>query len=332
MALIDCPKCEQTISDRAVKCPHCGANFKSFTPTSKNNSPIPPQSGKTDRQKKNGKTLRLFLFILLGLVVVGGIGYYFYEDNHFSSQNYEKKYENYTYDQLIKLANDNDCEAMTQLGRNALASEDYTTAFKWWIKAADMDYPVAQNNLGFLYQNGLGVTKNDGEAFKWFLRSAKNGFSLGQYNLASCYFEGIGTNQSEEEGLMWIKKSAEGGEPMAMLALGFFYQDGDSNGNNRNEEKAEYWLKECAKTYKERAERGDVDSQALYGKLLINGYGVSKNYDEGIRWMEKSAQQGNSGASDFLISEGVWAVATGDSCTVASDCCRVVEESYDYVE
>lgn len=308
MALIDCPKCGQTISDRATKCPHCGADFKSTVPTSTNNSQAPQQSGKTNQKKKNGKTLRLFLFIMLGLIVVGGVGYYFYGDNHYSSQNYEKKYENYTYDQLIKLANENDCEAMTQLGRNALNSEDYSTAFKWWMKAAEMDYPVAQNNVGVLYRDGLGVSQNYEEAFKWFLKSAKNGVELGQFNLAGCYFDGIGTNQSEEEGIKWLKKSAEGGEPQAMLALGLLYKEGDSNGNNIDVAKAEYWWKKCAQTYKECAEKGDMYAQAIYGNMLINGYGVSQNYDEGISWIEKSAQQGNSEANDFLIKEGVWAV------------------------
>jgi TPR repeat protein len=42
---------------------------------------------------------------------------------------------------------------------------------------------VAQANLGFLYQNGLGVPLNYGETYKWFTLAASSGIAASRYAL-----------------------------------------------------------------------------------------------------------------------------------------------------
>ncbi len=59
MALINCPNCGKTISDRAVKCPHCGAVFNK---TSYYYEEEPKGSNKT------------WLYVLLGVVAAAVIG------------------------------------------------------------------------------------------------------------------------------------------------------------------------------------------------------------------------------------------------------------------
>lgn len=317
MALIDCPKCGQTISDRAVKCPHCGADFESISPTATNTSPIPPQSGKTDRQKKNGKTLRLFLFILLGLVIVGGVVFYLCGNGSNSSYDEIGKYKNYTYDQLIKLANDNDLEAITQLGRNAYNSEDYDTAFKWWIKAAENGYAVAQNNIGVCYENGLGVSQNLNEAIKWYRKAAEQDFISSQLVLGYCYYNGNGVDRDPNLAFKWFMKAAEQGDAVGQCNVGGFYEMGWSVDKD---------MKEAIKWYKKSAEQDYEPAQCALGKCYLEGNGIPKDYDEGIRWIEKSAEQGYQPASDILINEGIWAVAEADSCVVSQDSIPYAEQ------
>jgi len=46
---------------------------------------------------------------------------------------------------------------------------------RWFQKAADQGYAVAQNNLGWLYQNGWGVSKDYAQAMMWYRKAALQG-------------------------------------------------------------------------------------------------------------------------------------------------------------
>src|ERR1700744_4948964 len=45
-------------------------------------------------------------------------------------------------------------------------------AVKWYEKAADQDYAVAEYNLGYCYYTGKGGSTNSVEAVKWFQKAA----------------------------------------------------------------------------------------------------------------------------------------------------------------
>lgn len=49
---------------------------------------------------------------------------------------------------------------------------DYAQAAAWYRKAADQGFPRAQTNLGFLYEKGLGVSQDAREAFRWNRQAA----------------------------------------------------------------------------------------------------------------------------------------------------------------
>jgi len=48
--------------------------------------------------------------------------------------------------------------------------QDYTTAAKWYRKAAEQGILNAQNNLGCMYYDGKGVPQDDAEAARWFFK------------------------------------------------------------------------------------------------------------------------------------------------------------------
>jgi TPR repeat protein len=52
-------------------------------------------------------------------------------------------------------------------------------ALRWFIAAAEQGHPVAQVNLGQMYENGHGVPLNYIEAYKWFSLAADQGFRSG---------------------------------------------------------------------------------------------------------------------------------------------------------
>src|SRR5229473_1429489 len=49
---------------------------------------------------------------------------------------------------------------------------DYASAALWYQKAADQGYARALINLGFLYEQGLGVTKDQANALKLYRKAA----------------------------------------------------------------------------------------------------------------------------------------------------------------
>ena len=57
---------------------------------------------------------------------------------------------------------------------------DYAHARSWYEKAATQGNSNAQNYLGLLYLNGVGVQKDDAQARSWFEKAAAQGDSMGR--------------------------------------------------------------------------------------------------------------------------------------------------------
>lgn len=104
------------------------------------------------------------------------------------------------------------------LGNNCFAKQDYVQAVEHFRKAAEQNHAAAQNDLGFCYQNGLGVNKDYYKAFYWYSKSAEQGFTVAQCNLGGCYENGNGTVKDLVKAEYWYGKSAKA-DPFAALAL-----------------------------------------------------------------------------------------------------------------
>lgn len=76
-----------------------------------------------------------------------------------------------------------------------------------------------QNNLGWMYERGKGVKRDEAEAFKWFQKSAEQGNAYGQANLGAMYENGRGVGQDKTEALKWYQKAADQGSEYAAAAL-----------------------------------------------------------------------------------------------------------------
>lgn len=63
----------------------------------------------------------------------------------------------------------------------------FTLAARWYRKAAEGGDKFAQNNLGVLLRDGIGVERNCTEAITWFKRSAAQGYLKAQLSLAQLY-------------------------------------------------------------------------------------------------------------------------------------------------
>ena len=66
-------------------------------------------------------------------------------------------------------------------------------AFQEFLAAAKEGHSDSQFNVALMYEQGLGVSKNEKEALFWYGKSATKGNSGAQFNLGVLYENGIGT-------------------------------------------------------------------------------------------------------------------------------------------
>ena len=155
-----------------------------------------------------------------------------------------------------------DARLSYQLGRAYQRASNFTAAVDQYRKAAKKGYAPAQNNLGFMYENGLGVPKDFREAIAWVRRAAENGDRTAQFGLGVIYENGRGVQKDVAQASRWYRKAAEQGYEEAINAL------------------------------RKLAEQGNAFAQFNLGVMYENGLGVSKNLETAIAWYRKAAEQG----------------------------------------
>jgi len=120
-------------------------------------------------------------------------------------------------------------------------------------KAAEAGNPRAQDQLGTMYEDGQGLTRDDVSAAYWYTKAARTGYPPAQLNLARMYRNGAGVNQDEAQAVYWYRKAAEQGLSLAQFFLGLMYDTG--KGVPQDPLRAYMW-------YSLAAAQGDKD--ALY--------------------------------------------------------------------
>ena len=175
-------------------------------------------------------------------------------------------------------------------GRNG-KEKDYNEAVKWYRKAAEQGNAYGQSNLGFMYQNGYGVTRDYNEAVKWYRKAAEQGNANGQNNLGTMYRDGYDVTQDYNEAVKWYRKAAEQGDADGQVNLGFMYEKGYGVTRDYNE---------AVKWYRKAAEQGNVYGQYNLGVMYEYGNGVNQDLLQAKYWYQKAADQGYSDAKDKL--------------------------------
>ena len=96
-----------------------------------------------------------------------------------------------------------------------VAPIDYAVAMKWYRKAAEQHQDMAENNLGFLYENGLGVTRDYAEAARWYQMAAGSGYARAQFHLGVLYAQGHGVPQDDSKAHALIEQASQSGDEAA---------------------------------------------------------------------------------------------------------------------
>lgn len=128
-------------------------------------------------------------------------------------------------------------------GTAAYEGGDYGRAFKEFKKMAEKGFAEAQNNLGAMYADGRGVSRDLTEAVKWYRKAAEQGSAVAQKNLAYMYINGLGLPKDPVEAERWYRRAAEQGNAFAQNNLGAIYANG--LGVAENPAEAEKWFRKA---------------------------------------------------------------------------------------
>ncbi len=93
---------------------------------------------------------------------------------------------------------------------------DYKTAIKELKPVAEQGDSLAQFNLGLMYYNGRGVTKDYTEAFKWYKKAAEQGSAEAQFTLGLRFIEGQSVPRDYVMAYMWNDMVAAQGNVYAI--------------------------------------------------------------------------------------------------------------------
>ena len=106
-------------------------------------------------------------------------------------------------------------------------AQNYTTAMQWYRKAADGGLAEAQQNVGLLYYYGYGVAENAREAVRWFQMAADQSLAAGEYMLALASQQGKGTSLDYAKARRLFLSSARKNYGDAQLMYAYMLQAGE---------------------------------------------------------------------------------------------------------
>jgi TPR repeat protein len=166
---------------------------------------------------------------------------------------------------------------------------DDVEAVRWLRLAVDKGNPTAQAHLGWMTEQGRGLAKDQAQALRWYQMSADKGNAVGQYHLGRSHFEGVGVSRNPEEGIRLYRLAASQGLASAQAGLGLAYSKGE--GLPKDNTEALHWCRLAA-------DQGNTTAQNYVGRAYLFGLGVNKDLAEAVRWTRMAAEKGDAAAQN----------------------------------
>ncbi len=176
---------------------------------------------------------------------------------------------------------------MFQLARAlTLASKEHE-AIKYYFDAADRRHAGAMNDLGGVFEYGLGVPKNLTTALEWYERASEFGHTGAMTHLGELSEKGAGVPRDFGTARHWYEKAAMLGDAVSMNSLADLLREtGDPTA-------ALNW-------YRKAAEQGLASAMRSLGELAEAGMGVAQDYGAAREWYRKAADLGDADAVGHL--------------------------------
>jgi TPR repeat protein len=120
-----------------------------------------------------------------------------------------------------------------QTGIAAYQANDLPLAYKAFLAAATEGHADSQFNVAVMYEQGIGVGKDEKEAVVWYGKAASQGNASAQFNLGVLYENGRGTEIDFAKANEWYRKASVQGDALAIGNLGMLYVRGQGVKENK---------------------------------------------------------------------------------------------------
>ena len=178
-----------------------------------------------------------------------------------------------------------DLGLMYEMGKNQPV--DLEKAKTLYLQAADKGVLTAMVPLGELYLN----EHKDKEALIWFRKAAALGDATAKYHLGAMLEKGVGTAPSISDAVQYYQQSAEQGNAKALFALANMYQYGQGIAQNKSQ---------AAKYYGELAQQNNAQAQYQLALFCFSGFASDCTKQQGKEWLKKAQENGCKEAAQML--------------------------------
>ena len=120
-----------------------------------------------------------------------------------------------------------------EAGIAAYQANDLPLAYKEFLAASKEGHADSQFNLALMYEQGIGVGKDEKEAVVWYGQSAAQGNAAAQFNLGVLYENGRGTKIDFAKANEWYRQASVQGDALAIGNLGMLYVRGQGVKENK---------------------------------------------------------------------------------------------------
>lgn len=183
---------------------------------------------------------------------------------------------------------------------------DSLRAVALYRKAAEADYPPAQNYYGFMLYNGRMVPRNPALGLEWMEKAAMAGDASAANNLGWIILNDKNIKRNSADAAFWFRRAVDAGMPKAMSMLADLYRTGDGVPCD---------TLEAVTLYNGAIERGLTDAQPKLLSMMDSVWSclpadslvsVGRYYYThrapviGVVLFEKAAREGNADAYALL--------------------------------
>ena len=150
--------------------------------------------------------------------------------------------------------------------------------------------PYVQYRIGKMYCYGSGTEQNYQKAFEWFERSATQKNKFAQFSLANLYYYGNGVEKDLSQAFLWYQKSASQGQPYASYAVAQMYSKGEYVA--KDDDTSQQYYKQALSGFLnlERKEQADENLFYKIGMMYKNGLGTDIDVSKAIEYFQRSAE------------------------------------------
>lgn len=117
-----------------------------------------------------------------------------------------------------------DSNELFQIGYAFLKSKNYKKAYDYFLDSFEMGNLDSCVNLGYMFENGLGVDENLEKAKDYYQKASKSNHKIACYNLGVMYKKGRGVDKDFEKALKYFQISSNQGDCDSAYEMGKIYE------------------------------------------------------------------------------------------------------------